>query len=57
MSGQDARGGVPLHVAQHPLDGLLQVVGRDCDDDACSRTLEAECPQYTWPNLLRGYCR
>jgi hypothetical protein len=23
--GQDARGGVPLHVAQRPLEGLLQV--------------------------------
>ena len=54
--GQDARGGVPLHVAQRPLEGLLQVVCRDCDD-ACSRTLAAECqPFYTWPNLLRGYC-
>jgi hypothetical protein len=21
------------------------------------KTLAAECPQYTWPNLLRGYCR
>jgi hypothetical protein len=21
------------------------------------KTFAAECPQYTWPNLLRGYCR
>ena len=45
-AGQDARGGVSLHVAQRPLEGLLQVVCQDCDDDACSRSLAAECPPF-----------
>jgi hypothetical protein len=27
-------------------------------DFLAGKTLEAECPPfYTWPNMLRGYCR